>query len=83
MKYLKTFEQFINEKYSHINEELYDFVKDIKSALGTGNSVGTVISYLGRKMSTDEYRELIKAGVMKGKHMSGGGTNNRRNRGRW
>jgi trehalose-6-phosphate synthase len=82
MKYVRTFEQFINEKYSQVNEELYDFVKDMKSALGTGNSVGTVISYLGRKMSTDEYRELIKAGVMKGKPMRGG-TNNRRNRGRW
>ena len=68
MKNLKTFEQFINESENKLNEELYDLVKDLKSALRKGNSVKDVIDYLGRRLSKAEYAALQQAGVMTGKY---------------
>lgn len=49
-----------------LNEEMSDFISDIQSALGNNNSPETVIKYLGRRLEKDEYRELIRAGVMTG-----------------
>ena len=61
--------QFIKEEiHNTLKEELYDFVRDVKSAIGTGNSPQTVIKYLGRRLSTSEYAVLAKAGVIKGRY---------------
>ena len=51
-----------------LNEEIHDFVKDIQAAIGKNNTVDTVLKYLGRRLSKQEYAALIKAGVMKGKY---------------
>ena len=53
---------------SSLKEELYDFVRDIKRALGTGNSPQTVINYLGRRLSKSEYAALASAGVIRGRY---------------
>ncbi len=50
-----------------VNEELYDFVRDIKSVLGTNNHVSVVLNHLGRKLSRAEYAALAQAGVIKGR----------------
>ncbi len=50
-----------------VNEELYDFVRDVKSAIGTNNHVSVVLNYLGRKLSRAEYAALAQAGVIKGR----------------
>jgi hypothetical protein len=73
MKVIPTFEEFLDNKQTSIeenelNEEIHDFVKDIQAAIGKNNTVDTVLKYLGRRLSKQEYAALIKAGVMKGKY---------------
>jgi trehalose-6-phosphate synthase len=73
MKIVPTFEDFVNKQQesiqeNHLNEELHDFVKDVQSAIGKNNSVQSVLDYLGRRLSKEEYAALIKAGVMKGRY---------------
>ena len=73
MKIVPTFEDFVNNQQesiqeNHLNEELYDFVKDVQSAIGKNNSVQSVLNYLGRRLSKEEYAALIRAGVMKGRY---------------
>jgi len=57
----------IEEDRKAINEELYDFVRDIKSAVGTNNNASAVIDYLGRRLSKSEYAALAQAGVIRGR----------------
>jgi hypothetical protein len=45
-------------------EDHYDLVRDLKSALGKGNALRTVSNYLGRMLSKSEIRALISAGVI-------------------
>ena len=50
---------------TEVNEEMYDFVRDIKGAVGTGNSQGNVENYLGRDLSSSEVRALKQARVIR------------------
>tara|TARA_R110000796_G_scaffold251169_1_gene381962 strand:- start:90 stop:563 length:474 start_codon:yes stop_codon:yes gene_type:complete len=53
-----------NKKKPQLNEELYDFVNDIKRTLGTGNRTYEVENYLGRELSYEEKEALKDDGVL-------------------
>jgi hypothetical protein len=63
----------LNEEYTRmqklagitINEELYDFVKDIKNAVGLNQSLNNIEYYLGRDINDEERGALINAGVLR------------------
>ena len=48
----------------YINEEMYDFVNDIKRAIGMNNSKQEVEKYLMRELSYDEELALVRAKVI-------------------
>jgi hypothetical protein len=50
--------------FSPSQEDHYDLVRDLKSALGKGNALRTVSNYLGRMLSKSEIRALISSGVI-------------------
>ncbi|MDB4276936.1 hypothetical protein N9864_00275 [bacterium] len=54
-----------NENQSTINEELYDFVRDIKSAVGSNASLNNIEYYLGRDINDEERGALINAGILR------------------
>ncbi|MDA9268179.1 hypothetical protein N9P60_00275 [bacterium] len=54
-----------DENQSTINEELYDFVRDIKSAVGSNASLNNIEYYLGRDINDEERGALINAGVLR------------------
>ena len=55
----------IDENQPTINEELYDFVKNIKSAVGSNASLNNIEYYLGREINYEERQALINAGVLR------------------
>lgn len=61
-----------NKKKPQLNEELYDFVNDIKRAIGKGNKLYAIENYLGRELSYEEKDALIYAGVMQGYNSNSG-----------
>ena len=48
-----------------VNEEIYDTVRDIKSAMGTGNSQSSVEDYLGYRLSGELIKALKSARVIR------------------
>jgi len=44
---------------------MYDFIRDIKSAIGTGNTRSNVEEYLGRELSSYELKALKSARVIR------------------
>ena len=56
--------RFFSPSKSQSQEDHYDLVRDLKSALGKGNALRTVSNYLGRMLSKSEIRALISAGVI-------------------
>jgi hypothetical protein len=55
------------ESVSRVNEEMYDFVRDMKMMYGTGNDVMDIVRDLGRRLSKSEYAALAQAGVIRSK----------------
>jgi len=48
-----------------LKEEDYDFVRDIKSACGKGNSISDIEEYLMRKLSSHEIQILKQNKVVR------------------
>jgi hypothetical protein len=68
MKELGGFEKYDDEMFESkekLNEELYDFVKDIKYAVGSNASLNNIEYYLGRDINDEERGALINAGVLR------------------
>ena len=57
--------KLLKEDEPIINEELYDFVRDIKSAVGSNASLNNIEYYLGREINYEERQALINAGVLR------------------
>ncbi len=53
------------ESVSKINEEMYDFVRDMEMMYGKGNDVMDIVRDLGRRLSKAEYAALAQAGVIR------------------
>jgi len=49
-----------------INEEIYDFLRDLKNALGNSATADEVEEYLGGELNSYEESELRKAGFLRG-----------------
>ena len=66
-----------SEETPQLNEELYDFVRDIKSAMGTSNTKSAVEDYLGRELNYEESQALENARVIKGFRSNSGPNRNK------
>ena len=58
MKKYNIKESLTDDNLGHLNEELYDFVRDIESALGRRAPRWQIEDYLGRKLSSSELSAL-------------------------
>lgn len=56
----------VRENQSNLNEEIYDTVRDVKSAIGTGNTKSEIEDYLGYELSYELEKALKSAGVIRG-----------------
>lgn len=68
-EYAQKLTSYLNQRYPKdsdqpLNEELYDFVNDIKRAIGKGNKTYEVENYLGRELNYEEKEALKSAGVL-------------------